>query len=69
MRRRRLELLLAFIAGAGDLGVVAPVAGWWDRGSAPVLLNTDKVETVRGSDFQVVGTETDGSGRVVYVVT
>lgn len=104
MRRRHLELLLAFIAGAGVLAFVALVAGWWNRGSAPVILNTDKVErsieasilsqrrlastvrcpvnivqksgvvfrcvaTVRGRNFQVVVTQTDAKGHVVYVVT
>ena len=104
MRRRHVELLLAFVAGAGVLAAVALAAGWWNRDSAPVILNTDKVErsieasilsqrrlpstvrcpvnivqkagvvfkcvaTVRGRDFQVVVTQTDGSGHVVYVVT
>ena len=104
MRRRHLELLLAFIAGAGVLALVALAAGWWNRGSAPVILNTDKdersieasilsqrrlpstvrcpvnivqkagvvfrcVASVRGRDFQVVVTQTDGNGHVVYVVT
>ena len=44
MRRRVLELLLAFIGGAALLAIVAVVAGWWNGTSSPVILNTDKVE-------------------------
>ena len=104
VRRRVLELLLAFIAGAGALAGVALVSGWWSGTSAPVILNTIRVEraiessilaqrhlasrvscpvnivqkagvvfdcvaTVGQRQFQVVVTETDGNGHVVYVVT
>jgi hypothetical protein len=44
MRRRGLAFVLAFLAGAGVLAGVAALAGWWNRSSAPVILNTVKVE-------------------------
>jgi hypothetical protein len=104
VRLRVLELLLAFLAGAGVLAVVAIAAGWWNGTSAPVILNTIRVErsveasilaqrhlsstvscpvnivqkagvvfncvaTVGRRQFQVVVTETDNNGHVVYVVT
>lgn len=39
-----MQLVLAFIAGAGALAIVAIVAGWWNSTSAPVILNTIRVE-------------------------
>lgn len=104
MRLRVVQLVLAFVAGAGVLAVVAIAAGWWNGTSAPVILNTIRVErsiessilaqrhlsstvscpvnivqkagvvfncvaTVGRRQFQVVVTETDGNGHVVYVVT
>ncbi len=44
MRRRAIELALAFLCGAGVLAVIAVVAGLWNGTSTPVILNTDRVE-------------------------
>lgn len=43
MRGRVFGFVLAFIGGAAVLAVVAVAAGWWNRTSTPVILNTDKV--------------------------
>lgn len=43
MRGRALTLALAFLAGASVLALVALGAGWWNRTSTPVILNTDRV--------------------------
>lgn len=104
MKRRVIELAVAFLAGAGLLALVAVIGGLWNGTSTPVILNTERVErsieasvlvqrhlasqvscpvnieqeagvvfvcvaTVRGRQFPVDVTETDGHGHVTYVVT
>jgi hypothetical protein len=44
MRGLILRLALAFAAGAGVMAGVAVLAGWWNRTSTPVILDTVKVE-------------------------
>jgi hypothetical protein len=43
MRTRVLELVLAFVGGAGVLAAVAALAGWWNHTSTPVILDTNRV--------------------------
>ena len=52
MKRRWLELLLAFIVGAGVMALVALAAGLWNGTKYPVILNTDKVERAIESSIQ-----------------
>lgn len=50
MKRRWLEILLAFLAGAGVMALVAVAAGLWNGTSSPVILNTERVErAIEGS--------------------
>lgn len=44
MRRRWLQLLAAFVAGAGVMALVAVAAGLWNATTSPVILNTESVE-------------------------
>ncbi len=44
MRGRIVYLILAFLGGAGLLAIVVVLAGWWNSSSAPVIVNTVKVE-------------------------
>jgi len=39
-----IALALAFAAGAGAMALIALIAGLWDTGSPPVILNTERVE-------------------------
>jgi hypothetical protein len=43
-KRRTVELVAAFLAGAALLAVIALIAGLWNGTSSPVILNTDQVE-------------------------
>jgi Domain of unknown function (DUF4333) len=43
MKSRWLQLLAAFVAGAGVMALVAVAAGW-NGTSSPVILNTERVE-------------------------
>ncbi|MBV9918640.1 MAG: DUF4333 domain-containing protein [Solirubrobacterales bacterium] len=43
-KARVLPLVVAFLLGAGALALIALVAGLWDQGSNPVILNTERVE-------------------------
>jgi hypothetical protein len=42
--RRAVELVVAFLGGAGLMAVIAVIAGLWNGTSNPVILNTNRVE-------------------------